>query len=131
MLFSSYNPKTVARHFKWMQEYGIDGVFLQRFGNGVSQPNVMKHYTRILSNVRESAAQYGRVYGVMYDLSGMGEAKLEPSKPIGRSSSMMKNSPRTNSTFVRMANPLWRSGAWALMTGAIRCSTGHLTSSNF
>ena len=28
-LFSSYKRPTVVRHFRWMKEYGIDGVFLQ------------------------------------------------------------------------------------------------------
>lgn len=69
-VYSAYNPKTVARHFKWMRDYGIDGVFLQRFVSGVGKPDVMSHYERVLSNVRAGAEQYGRAWGMMYDLSG-------------------------------------------------------------
>ncbi|MGB7158306.1 MAG: glycoside hydrolase family 71/99-like protein [Tepidisphaeraceae bacterium] len=70
-VFSSFNRKTVVRHFKWMRDHGIDGVFLQRFGNGIGNPRVMTHYDRILANVRAGAEAYGRAYGLMYDLSGM------------------------------------------------------------
>lgn len=34
-LFSPYKQDTVMRHFLWMEEYGIDGVFLQRFGTSL------------------------------------------------------------------------------------------------
>src|SRR5437870_2847857 len=30
-LFSSANVSTVERHFRWMEQYGIDGAFAQRF----------------------------------------------------------------------------------------------------
>lgn len=71
-VFSSCNPKTVARHFRWMHDYGIDGVFLQRFMVTVTGDARGKNQCdTVLRNVRTSAADYGRVYGLMYDLSGM------------------------------------------------------------
>ena len=54
-LFSSASRKTVERHFKWMQEYGIDGVFLQRFVADLGNPSS----DRVLENVRASAANTG------------------------------------------------------------------------
>jgi hypothetical protein len=65
-LFSSANPKTVDRHFRWMREYGIDGVFLQRFLVDLRDRSV----DTVLANVRKSANQTGRVFALCYDLTG-------------------------------------------------------------
>jgi hypothetical protein len=71
-LFSSVNPKTVRRHFDWMREYGIDGVFLQRFLVELKNPAT----ARVLENVRASAEATGRVYAICYDLSGAPKDKV-------------------------------------------------------
>jgi hypothetical protein len=72
-VFSSYNRKTVIRHFKWMKEYGIDGAFVQRFVNSVRSPRDLNKVNAVLTHVREGANLYGRAYSVMYDLSGAGD----------------------------------------------------------
>src|SRR5262245_22578873 len=71
-LFSSTHPKTVDRHFQWMREYGIDGVFLQRFLVELGDPALDK----VLDHVRASAEKTGRVYAICYDLSGANKEKL-------------------------------------------------------
>jgi hypothetical protein len=71
-LFSSQNRKTVVRHFKWMSDYGIDGVFMQRFATEVFNGGAgQTQFNNVLASCREGAHQYGRVFAVMYDLSGM------------------------------------------------------------
>lgn len=71
-LFSSANSKTVERHFKWMEEYGIDGAFVQRFLVSIASPSNDK----VLSHVRAAAAKSGRAYAICYDLSGFPKEKL-------------------------------------------------------
>ena len=66
-LFSSAHPLTVDRHFAWMQDYGIDGVWLQRFVVGLGDP---PNLSPVLDNVRLSAARTGRLYAIEYDMSG-------------------------------------------------------------
>lgn len=70
-VFSSRNKKTVVRHFAWMQEYGIDGAFIQRFANGLGDKPKKNHKDAVLSHAREGANRHGRAYAVMYDLSGL------------------------------------------------------------
>lgn len=74
-VFSSAHPKTVDRHFAWMKEYGIDGVFLQRFAVRVKDPH-RHHLDVVLENVRRSAKAHDRSWSIMYDLSGMGAEEI-------------------------------------------------------
>jgi len=70
-VFSSFSKPTVLKHFQWMQDYGIDGVFVQRFANGLKDPASLEHCNTVLANCREGANLRGRTYAVMYDLSGL------------------------------------------------------------
>jgi hypothetical protein len=76
-VFSSAVRDTVVRHFQWMREYGIDGVFVQRFATEVTdgrkrstKPKAIT-LNRILNHCRTGAEQHGRTYAVMYDLTSM------------------------------------------------------------
>jgi hypothetical protein len=75
-VFSSFNRKTVLRHFQWMQECGIDGVFVQRFITDVSNPRHARHSNVVLDHCREGANLFGRAYAAMYDLSGLGGGQM-------------------------------------------------------
>jgi hypothetical protein len=67
--FSSHDKSTVDLHFKWMQEYGIDGVFMQRFFSNVKDKDQAS--VTILKNAFEAASKYDRAIALMYDLSGL------------------------------------------------------------
>lgn len=76
-VFSSHNRNTVLRHFEWMQQYDIDGIYLQRFGNEIKSRTSKSFYHRddVLSYCKDGANMYGKVYAVMYDLSGLDEGE--------------------------------------------------------
>lgn len=76
-VFSSYRRETVVRHFQWMHDYGIDGAFVQRFAAGARSPEFQQQNNTVLAHCREGANRYGRAYALMYDLSGLGEGRID------------------------------------------------------
>ncbi|KAL0945616.1 hypothetical protein HGRIS_014771 [Hohenbuehelia grisea] len=73
-LFSSRNAKTVQRHFHWMARHGVDGVFLQRFLGQCDLPGsegMRRIRDEVGARVREAAEKEGRVFAIMYDVSGV------------------------------------------------------------
>jgi glycoprotein endo-alpha-1,2-mannosidase len=71
-VFSSHNLQTVRRHFQWMQDYGIDGVYLQRFATEITPgTSEFNHRNDVLAYCKDAASLYGRKYAIMYDLSGL------------------------------------------------------------
>jgi glycoprotein endo-alpha-1,2-mannosidase len=76
-LYSSYDESTVDLHFKWMKEYGIDGVFVQRFVTNLKTPVSYRHNQKVLASAFKSAKKYDRVICIMYDLSGMDSGDVD------------------------------------------------------
>lgn len=74
-LFSSYNEKTVVRHFKWMEDAGIDGILLQRFIGEAQDPRFFDFRNKVTRNVMTGAEKHGRVFALEYDMAA-DEAEL-------------------------------------------------------
>lgn len=71
-VFSSYDESTVRTHFKWMQEYGIDGVFMQRFASQINNEVAYELSNKVLSSAMKASNDYGRAICMMYDMVGLG-----------------------------------------------------------
>jgi hypothetical protein len=69
-VFSDLRYPTVLRQFEWMRDYHLDGVALQRFVVGISDPSRLPRLDRVLDNVRRAAEASGRVFFVQYDIGG-------------------------------------------------------------
>ncbi|NHE58700.1 glycoside hydrolase family 71/99-like protein [Cyclobacterium plantarum] len=71
-VYSPYDEESVDLHFKWMKDYGIDGVHVQRFVVEIKEGNAKgkRHFNKVLSNALKAAKKYDRAISVMYDLSG-------------------------------------------------------------
>lgn len=69
-VFSPYDYSTVDLHFKWLADYGIDGIFLQRFVTTVKDAKGLAHVDRVLENALRASEKYQKAFCLMYDLSG-------------------------------------------------------------
>lgn len=70
-VFSSRDKSTTYLHFKWMRDYGIDGVYMQRFIASLRTQDRRNNYNGILDNAIKASEKYERAICVMYDLSGI------------------------------------------------------------
>ncbi len=79
-LYSSDSREVVLRHFQWMAQYGIHGVWLQRFLVGLPEGpegSVMyESHRRVLDHVRAAAQATGRTWAVAYDMAAMPSDKI-------------------------------------------------------
>ncbi len=69
-LWSNWNQKTTMRHFRWMRDNNLDGVFLQRFISEVGDPRYFALRNRLAQYTRAGAEKYGRVFAIEYDITG-------------------------------------------------------------
>lgn len=98
-LFSPYDYSTVDTHFRWMNEYGLDGVFMQRFVAEISNSSGLNHFNKVLEHAMTAANKYERAICVMYDLSGMGPGGVDILLED------IKNVAATHKLFKHEANP--------------------------
>jgi len=76
-VFSSYDESTVDLHFKWMKEYGIDGVFMQRFFSVLTSHQRLNHNDKVLASAIKAANKYGIAICLMYDIGSMDDSKYK------------------------------------------------------
>mmetsp|Transcript_10478 Transcript_10478/g.22392 ORF Transcript_10478/g.22392 Transcript_10478/m.22392 type:complete len:506 (-) Transcript_10478:224-1741(-) len=69
-LYSAAKPNIVRKHFEWMAEYGISGVFHMRFMEGIHITKNREWKTSVLRNVKRAAAMTGRLFAVSYNIAG-------------------------------------------------------------
>ena len=96
---SSHDYSTQDVHFRWMKEYGLDGVFMQRFVVEIASKSGKAHFDKVLSSAMDCANRYDRAIAVMYDLSGM------PANGVDVLLRDIQEVARTHSLFDHSENP--------------------------
>lgn len=73
--YDGSDPAVTDLHFKWMAQYGLDGVAAQRFvSRQIAGAPVSTHDDKVLASIRSAAEHNGRVFYVDYDLSSDNES---------------------------------------------------------
>ena len=75
-VYSAYDYSTMDVHFRWMKEYGLDGVFMQRFISHITEVPGRNFYLKVMDNAMSCAERYDRAICIMYDLSGGKEGSM-------------------------------------------------------
>jgi len=70
-LFSSYRISVIDTHFTLMKRYNIDGVAIQRFVNELSDGVFKAHRDSVSARAMRAAEKNGRIFYIMYDISGL------------------------------------------------------------
>ncbi len=76
-VFSSYDESTVDLHFKWMKEYVIDGVLIQRFFSVLTDKGRINHNDKVLASAIKAANKYGVAIALMNDIGSMDDSKYK------------------------------------------------------
>lgn len=76
-VYSPYDESSVMLHFKWMKQYGVDGVFMQRFVAEIRNESGRSHFNKVLTSASKAALKYDRTISVMYDLSGIRSEEVD------------------------------------------------------
>jgi hypothetical protein len=69
--FNSADESTIDVHFQWMEEYNVDGVFMQRFFGRTRNPKLDDPSVKVLKHAFKDASEHKRAIALMYDLSGL------------------------------------------------------------
>jgi len=77
LLFSAYDSQTVALHFKWMKDYGVDGIFIQCSVKALKNPVNLRHDDQVLRNAMRESQRFHRAIAIMYDFEGMNEVNKD------------------------------------------------------
>lgn len=105
--FYSNCSAVVEQHFKYMQQYKIDGIFVQRFRDASNPSNEYYHQgVQVLDWVRQYAEQYGKYFAVEYDFSAL-QAGENPDDYLG----YWKND------FDKVVAPLFQSSSYIYQDG--------------